>query len=254
MAISYSYVIGIDEVGRGPLAGPVTVCAFAIPYDLYVRKYVGFKKLINLSGVIGGQKNSLKNFDLIQDSKTVKEGDRMEASKILCDLSSDSLDKSSGIFFSITSKSAKDIDKFGISVCIQKLISKNLQNIMKKIYAREIGKRGGKVNSEIGIKKFDNDFNNILVLLDGSLKAPLEFVNQKTIIKGDAKEKVISCASILAKVHRDNYMKKLSKKSEFSKYDFHVHKGYGTLRHMEVIRKEGLSREHRRSFCKKLYL
>lgn len=233
--MKFSYVVGIDEVGRGPLAGPVTVCAFAIPYELYLKRYSGFRKLVNGAHRADGRNNGLKNFDLMQDSKTVKEGKREEASKLLWDLAAS---KDGAVHFSIASKSAKDIDKFGISVCIKKLISKNLQEIMKKV---------GAVKSE---KRFDNNLNNILVLLDGSLKAPKEFVNQKTIIKGDAKEKVISCASILAKVHRDSYMKKLSKKSEFSKYNFDVHKGYGTLKHREVIKKYGLSGEHRRSFCR----
>lgn len=235
--MKFSYVVGIDEVGRGPLAGPVTVCAFAIPYDLYMKRYIGFRKLVNGAG-------GPKAFDLMQDSKTVKEERREEASKLLWDLASDRSSESGGIFFSIASKSAKDIDKYGISVCIKKLVSKNLQEIVKKI--SNVNKSGKK-----SAKNVDNNLNNILVLLDGSLKAPQEFVNQKTIIKGDAKEKVISCASILAKVYRDKYMKKLSKKSEFSKYDFHVNKGYGTLKHRKAIQRCGLSGEHRRSFCKK---
>ena len=57
---------------------------------------------------------------------------------------------------------------------------------------------------------------------------------------------VIALASICAKVTRDRYMKKISKK--YSNYDFHIHKGYGTKKHYMIIKKHGLTDIHRRSF------
>jgi ribonuclease HII len=85
------------------------------------------------------------------------------------------------------------------------------------------------------------------------LKAPKEFINQETHIKGDAKFAVISCASILAKVHRDEYMRKLSKKdTDLAKYGFEIHKGYGTKKHIESIIKNGISPEHRKTFLKNI--
>ena len=87
-------------------------------------------------------------------------------------------------------------------------------------------------------------------MLDGGLKVPIEFKNQKTIIKGDEKERIIAWASILAKVSRDNLMVKASKK--FPEYSFGLHKGYGTQKHREAIKKYGTSDFHRKSFCKKI--
>jgi ribonuclease HII len=84
------------------------------------------------------------------------------------------------------------------------------------------------------------------ILLDGALKAPDRFVFQKTIIKGDEKEPLIACASIVAKVTRDRLMKKLAKK--YPGYAFEIHKGYGTKKHREFIQKLGLSKIHRKSF------
>jgi ribonuclease HII len=55
-------------------------------------------------------------------------------------------------------------------------------------------------------------------------------VHQETIIKGDAKEKVIGLASILAKVTRDEYMRRRAKLAAFASYHFARHKGYGTVR------------------------
>ena len=70
-----------------------------------------------------------------------------------------------------------------------------------------------------------------------------------TQIKGDGKEKVIGLASILAKVARDRYMTKLSGKPEFTAYEFARHKGYGTKVHRTAIAKNGLSTQHRATYC-----
>ena len=86
--------------------------------------------------------------------------------------------------------------------------------------------------------------------MDGGLKAPIEFKKQKTIIKGDEKEKIIAWASILAKVSRDALMCRLAKK--YPKYGFEIHKGYGTLKHRKMIKKYGLSNVHRKSFCRSI--
>jgi ribonuclease HII len=99
-----------------------------------------------------------------------------------------------------------------------------------------------------GLNKIKLDPNKCQVLLDGSLKAPKEFINQKTIIKGDEKEKIIAWASILAKVSRDSIMTKYHKK--FPQYGFQIHKGYGTDKHRTAISKYGLSEIHRKTFCK----
>lgn len=69
---------------------------------------------------------------------------------------------------------------------------------------------------------------------------------QKPIKDGDRICASISAASIIAKVYRDKLMKKLHRK--FPKYGFSKHKGYGTKRHQEAIKKYGLSRVHRKSF------
>ena len=92
---------------------------------------------------------------------------------------------------------------------------------------------------------------NCEVRLDGGLHAPAEFKNQKTIIRGDEKEKIIAWASILAKVSRDSLMRKASRK--FPEYGFEIHKGYGTARHRSAISKHGLSPLHRKTFCTRIY-
>jgi len=180
------YTIGIDEVGRGPIAGPVTVCACMISPEI-TKKYKGIK-----------------------DSKKLSEKRREEIYKEIQDL----------VQYKVMSISAKEIDEKGISFCIKKALAKS-------------------------ISIFPPDTQ---VLLDGGLKAPPEFKNQKTIIKGDEKEVCIALASIIAKVTRDRYMCKMAKK--YPEYGFDEHKGYGTSKHYESIQKSGLSLLHRKSFIK----
>lgn len=69
---------------------------------------------------------------------------------------------------------------------------------------------------------------------------------QEGIIKGDAQSYNIACASILAKVYRDHYMQGLDKK--YPEYQFAKHKGYGTKLHIELLKKYGPSKVHRKSF------
>ena len=96
------------------------------------------------------------------------------------------------------------------------------------------------------LKRLKLNPKKTLVLLDGLLKAPPEYIHQKTIIKGDQKEMVIGAASIIAKVRRDKMMVKYAK--QFPEYGLEQHKGYGTLKHRQNIIKYGPSVLHRRSF------
>jgi len=96
------------------------------------------------------------------------------------------------------------------------------------------------------LSKLSCDPNETLVLLDGGLHAPKEFIFQETIIKGDDKIQVISLASISAKVTRDRLMTNLAKK--YPDYGFEKHKGYGTKKHYEAIKKFGITDIHRKSF------
>lgn len=194
------FLIGIDEVGRGPIAGPVAVSAFCI----------SIKNLPKIRKIFRGVKESKQLteqqregwFDIIQ--KTQKLG--------LVD-------------YAVTFQSEKVIDTKGLSFAIKNALKISLNGL--RIDPRKAG-----------------------VLLDGGLKAPPEFVNQKTIIKGDEKELVIALASICAKVLRDRKMNLLARKH--SKYEFEKHKGYGTRSHYEAIKKYGLLSIHRKSFLKNL--
>lgn len=193
------FLVGIDEVGRGPLAGPVSVCFVSCEAKIY-KKLKRDRRL----PVFG------------KDSKKLSREEREKYSKIL-----KLLFREGKISYSINHISNKIIDSKGISFAIKQAVI-------------------------LGVKKLKLNPKNCEVLLDGGLKAPQEFKKQKTIIKGDEKEKIIAWASILAKVSRDRLMLKAHKK--YPKYGFKKHKGYGTEAHRKMIEKHGLSLFHRRSF------
>ncbi len=87
------------------------------------------------------------------------------------------------------------------------------------------------------------------VLVDGNRK-PFGGDEVTTVVKGDGTSASIAAASILAKVSRDRYMKKLAE--EYPQYQFEKHKGYGTKLHYEMLEKHGISEVHRRTFLIKL--
>ena len=91
-----------------------------------------------------------------------------------------------------------------------------------------------------------------IVFIDGNVK--IRTPHPKKHIKfGDSKSISIAAASIVAKVTRDRIMVQYHKK--YPRYGFDRHKGYGTKRHIELLKKHGPSPIHRRSFkVKKLCL
>ena len=188
------FIIGVDEAGRGPLAGPVAVGVVAISPRL------------NLGRMFPG----------LKDSKKLSEKKREEIyAKIRV------LSKSKRLRYIVVFSSHSVIDNKGIT----------------KAVARSVN---------LGVRTLAPKHHRVEVLLDGLLKAPKEY-RQKTIIRGDESEPVISLASIAAKVERDWFMKKVSKKHPG--YFFEQHKGYGARKHLIAINKLGLCNIHRKTYC-----
>lgn len=84
------------------------------------------------------------------------------------------------------------------------------------------------------------------IIVDGNRFHPIKGLEFSCIIKGDDKYLSIAAASILAKVHRDNYMKRLSRKHPG--YGWERNKGYPTLEHRKAIYNLGSTNVHRKSF------
>ena len=85
-----------------------------------------------------------------------------------------------------------------------------------------------------------------LLSIDGNRFTAYPFIPHNCIIQGDGKYANIAAASILAKTHRDEYMKQLHE--QFPMYGWNQNKGYGTLIHRKAIEQYGLTPYHRMSF------
>jgi ribonuclease HII len=167
-------IVGVDEAGRGPLAGPVVAAACILP-----RTYINKE---------------------INDSKQLSEKKREELFEII---------KKDAIAYGVGIVSAEEIDTLNIYEATKKAMKEAINNLKVK---------------------FD------LILTDAM---PLKGFDVEVvpIIKGDAKAMPIAAASIIAKVTRDHMMEELGKK--YPEYGFEVHKGYGTAKHMEALKKYG---------------
>ena len=173
-------IAGIDEVGRGPLVGPVVI-----------------------SAVILGDYNN----DDITDSKKLSPKKREILSSEI---------KSNVFSWVIVSVGPDIIEE-------KNILGATLYGM--KIAAEKVGAN--------------------YLLIDGNQKIDTQ-IPQETVVKGDLLCKEISAASIIAKVWRDNYMKKLAK--SFPQYGFEKHAGYPTKAHIEAIKQFGPTKFHRQAF------
>lgn len=84
------------------------------------------------------------------------------------------------------------------------------------------------------------------VIVDGNRFLPYGSVPFRTFVKGDGRFANIAASSVLAKTHRDEYMRGLHER--FPVYGWDVNKGYPTKAHRAAIAEYGPSPEHRMSF------
>ena len=173
-------IAGVDEVGRGCLAGPVTAAA------------------VILKNPISG----------LRDSKEISPTNRKALAKIIKDQS----------IYSFASISNDKIDEINIHQATLLAMQEAIMNLSIK---------------------------PDLVYVDGKFIPNIE-VNCKAVIGGDKLISEISAASIIAKVHRDNFMKEIDKK--YPIYDFAKNKGYGTAHHLTALKESGYTSFHRKSF------
>lgn len=192
-------VIGIDEVGRGPLAGPVTVCA------LYIKDEKETKRLFFENTIRDSKKLSIHRriniFNTIRKNR-----------------------KNNYIQYAVSSRSAQHVDKHGINnsihACILSCLSK--------------------------LKALGIEVEHLQINLDGGLTIRNPLLKQQSHIKGDENYTEIALASVMAKVTRDSYMKRVSKL--FPHYSFENNVGYGTKDHIKAIKKYGITKHHRISY------
>jgi len=187
-------VIGMDEAGRGPLAGPVAVGAVVFNLEFLKQKTP-----------------ETKWWREVNDSKKLSAKQREKLYKYI----------KQNFVFAVGMESSKVIDKIGINGAIEKAAKKAL---------KKIGTKSGLMLVD-GVRPFikDKDFN------------------QRLFKRGDSLVFTIACASIMAKVERDIFMKKSHRK--WPSYNFTKNKGYGTAHHLKTIQEVGPCPLHRFSFA-----
>lgn len=213
------YVIGIDEVGRGALAGPVMVAAVALPKNFRLkgklrRRGVGVPT--EASGDLGPLRDS-KKLSPIQRKKWFG---YLVGHQALC--------------YSIARVYPRRIEKMNISAAANFAATRALERL---VTAKSIRPRFCRVFLDGGLYLMKQKHNPSTD--SGRMIA-------RTIIRGDEKINAIKVASILAKVSRDRFMVRLAK--QYPEYGFEIHKGYGTLRHRKAIKKHGPCGAHRKTF------
>lgn len=180
----YQCIAGIDEVGRGALAGPLVVAAVVLPDHC------------ELSGV--------------RDSKLLSLDRReKEAAEI----------RECGAQIGIGWVHADEIDELGLTLALAKAAIAAIRQL----------------NGEID-----------MVLLDGKHNYLKEHVQSQSIVGGDRSELTIAAASVIAKVARDRWMRRLH--FLYPVYGFDRNVGYGTAGHLMALKTHGSTEWHRQSF------
>jgi ribonuclease HII len=177
-------IAGVDEAGRGPLAGPVVAAAVIL--------------------------DELKPIKGLADSKALSPRtrerlfDEIRAKALCC---------------CIAHASVEEIDRLNILQATLLAMQRAVDGLRLRPHR---------------------------VLVDGN-RLPALSMAADAIVKGDAKVRTISAASILAKVHRDRLCLELH--AEHPQYGFDGHKGYPTPAHLAALREHGACVQHRRSFA-----
>jgi ribonuclease HII len=175
---------GVDEAGRGPLAGPVVAAAVILD---------------ELQPIKG-----LKDSKVMTARARERLFDEIRAKALCC---------------SIAQASVEEIDTLNILQATMLAMQRAVEGLRLRPHH---------------------------VLVDGN-RLPVLKVQAEAIVRGDAKVKAISAASILAKVHRDRLCIELH--AAHPEYGFDGHKGYPTAAHLAALREHGACPHHRRSFA-----
>ncbi len=177
-------IAGVDEAGRGPLAGPVVAAAVILD---------------DLAPIRG-----LRDSKVLSARARERLFDEIRAKALCC---------------SIAQASVEEIDALNILQATMLAMRRAVE----------------------GLRLWPHK-----VLVDGN-RLPTLKMAAEAIIRGDAKVKAISAASILAKVHRDRLCVELH--TQHPLYGFDGHKGYPTPAHLAALREHGVCPQHRRSFA-----
>lgn len=218
---TFEHLLGVDEAGRGCLAGPVVAGACVLKKDFFEdRKAVERSALIN-------------------DSKQLNAEAREAQYRLLEELKSEGL-----LDFAVAAGSVEEIAALNILGATRLAMQRALEELARRAVDWELP------------TQYDEDplfssgkGSSVQVIVDGRPLKPFPYLHEG-IVKGDGKSLSIAMASIAAKVTRDRMMKALAVRHPG--YGFEVHKGYGTAQHRAALHSIGPCLEHRELFLRKI--
>lgn len=199
------FVLGIDEVGRGSLAGPVAVGICVIDLSL--------------------ESNQANWPSQLRDSKLISPKVRQQLVEPINDWV---------LASTVGYASAREIDELGITECLalaaQRAFSSLNENLIRDLLSLESR-----------------------AILDGShnwIGARLSGIQVFTRTKADRDCVSVACASVVAKVARDEVMTRLAEQE--ARFDWAANKGYSSPAHLEALRRIGPAEEHRKTWLSKI--
>ena len=206
--------IAVDEAGRGCLAFEVCAAAVIMPSKLPSEDCVDI----------------LKNLEMIKDSKKLTALRREKLATFI---------KEYAVAYGIATASPQEIDEINILNATYRAMHRAIDEVMTKVsgHADVLIIDGDKFKPYHPAPEFSDAF-------DG-------WMEHHCIPGGDNTRMNIAAASILAKTHRDHLVKTyVEKHPEFAeRYGFDTNKAYGTKKHMDGIKKYGVTSYHRKSFA-----
>ena len=252
--------VGMDEVGRGPIAGPVVSACVCMKEDSEIigiddsKKVTKagriklFDKIIEYARAIGigiVPHNIIDRINILNATKLAMRAalyDMLSVKRAVGSsgiiLSYESLVHALSSFESdamfLANASSLNHEKFTLSRIIPN---------MEKAHDDCNRDDGNSAKCSDGVINKDE-----ITLLVDAVKLDDVGTPVHSIIRGDEKSYSIAASSIVAKVIRDEMMKKASEM--YPGYDFKSNKGYGTKRHYEGIKLYGISDIHRKTFVK----
>jgi ribonuclease HII len=207
--LGYERIVGVDEAGRGPLAGPVVAGAVILPRDF-----------------------DSPNFSLLHDSKKLTEPLR---ETLYAEITV-------GACWGIGIVDALEIDEINIRQASWRAMQHAVADLVRR-FGERLGQN--RVASEATPAAYESLNVVDYVLIDGLGYGPGPWCYE-AIVKGDAKSLSIAAASVVAKVTRDRLMVVYDR--EYPAYGFAAHKGYPSAQHLRALQDHGVCPIHRRTY------